>query len=231
MGFANRAIVAAGLGFTVFAIAGCGGSGSLLSSSQADRLSGQLASISNALNNGSCHTASAEITSFERSVAALQSVNSTLVRSLAQGARTVSQLAVRDCQVFVAPPVRHPSHTSTTRTRTNTVTTTTQTSTGIDTTTTPGTTLTINTTTTSTNGGIGLGNGTSTGDTTTGTSTTGTTTGAFGGTGTTTTGTVTTPTETSTGTSTTPVSGGSGFGASTGTTPATGVPGSTQGGF
>jgi hypothetical protein len=169
MGFANRAIVAAGLGFAVSALVGCGGSGGLLSGSQADRLNNQLSQASQDLAAYQCRDATRDITNFRNSVDSLNSVNATLIGNLDQGASTIQQLASTEC-----PVDRQTRTTKTATTRTNTDTTaTTTTNTATDTTptqTTPSTTVITLTTPTDT--------------TTTGTGTTGTsTTPGSGGTG------------------------------------------------
>jgi TolA-binding protein len=184
MGFANRAIVAAGLGFAVSALVGCGGSGGLLSGAQANRLSTQLEQASQDLASSDCRSAEGDINTFRSSVNGLNSVNATLIRNLDQGAQRIQTLAESECQVYTPPTRTTKTHTSTTKTattKTNTNTTPTTTSTATDTTptqTTPTTTVITITTTTDT---TPTGTGTGTGTTTTGTGT-GTTPGS-GGTG------------------------------------------------
>jgi hypothetical protein len=190
MGFANRAIVAAGLGFAVSALVGCGGSGSLLSSGQANGLSAQLEQASEYLDNGQCQDAQSQIASFRSSVDGLNSVNSTLIGNLDQGATTIAQLAQRDCPVddqthttkttkttdtVSTPTVITNTNTTPTTPTTPTVTmpTVTMPTTTIITVTTPttpttttGTTPTTTTGTTPTTGGSGFGTTTTTGTTT-----------------------------------------------------------------
>jgi len=181
MGFANRAIVAAGLGFAVSALVGCGSSagGSLLSAQQANQLSGQLQQARDALRDHDCNAASNAISDFQSSVDSMGSVNQTLVSNLNQGAQEISNLISEQCQT----PVITPPHTTRT-TATNPKTTTTATvTTNTDTTptntysytqptnayTTPTDTYTQpdTTTTTSTTGGSGFGTTTTTQTTTT----------------------------------------------------------------
>jgi hypothetical protein len=181
MGFANRAIVAAGLGFAVSALVGCGGSGSLLSGGQANQLSAQLEQASQDLASFHCRSAASDINTFRSSVDALNSVNATLIRNLDQGAQTIQTLADRECPVYTQTTRTTETHTTTTKTattKTNTTPTTT-TNTSTDTTptqTAPTTTVVTITTPTDT---------TPTGTDTTGTTTTGagTTTTTSGGTG------------------------------------------------
>lgn len=172
VGFANRAIVAAGLGFAVSALVGCGGSGSLLSSGQANRLTSELAVASQALSDGRCARARDAVASFSGSVDSLGAVNQTLVANLEQGASTIANLTNSECS-NVGPaetsPVKPATHPAKRPTRTTeTVSTPTQTATtpatqtytysppptltGTDTssTTTPATTVPTDTTMTST---------------------------------------------------------------------------------
>jgi hypothetical protein len=174
MGFANRAIVAAGLGFAVSALVGCGGSGSLLSSDQANRLSAQLEQASQDLASYHCRSAASDINSFRSKVDALNSVNTTLVQNLDQGAQTIQTLAAKDCPVDTQTTRTSKTQTDTTKTatiktNTDTTATTTTTDTSTDTTptqTTPTTTVITVTTPTDTTT-TGTGTGTSTTDTTT----------------------------------------------------------------
>jgi hypothetical protein len=171
MGFANRAIVAAGLGFAVSALVGCGGSGSLLSSDQANRLSTQLEQASQDIASYHCKSADTDISNFRSSVDSLNSVNSTLIRNLDQGASTISDLASRDCpvsyQTTTTKQTTSTTRTATVKTDTDTTPTTTTATDTTTTQTTPTTTvITIPTTTDTTT------TGTDTGTTTTGTDTT-----------------------------------------------------------
>ncbi|MGH2843064.1 MAG: hypothetical protein ACRDKL_05690, partial [Solirubrobacteraceae bacterium] len=129
MGFVNRAIVAAGLGFAVSALVGCGASGSLLSHDQAGRLSSELASASQALNDDQCSRAQSAITAFDNSVNALDGVDQTLVANLQQGAQTVASLAQVDCPSGGRVPTG-PTQTLTRTIKTRTDTTATDTATG-----------------------------------------------------------------------------------------------------
>ena len=202
MGFANRAIVAAGLGFAVSALVGCGGSGSLLSSDQASRLSAQLEQASVDLSSSSCRSAANDINTFRSSVDGLSSVNATLIRNLDQGAQTIQTLAARECPVYTEPTRPIKTHTSTTKTDTTKTNTTPTTTTNTATDTTPTQTVPTTTVITIT---------TPTDTTPTGTDTTGTTT-------------------TGTGTATTPGTGGTGFGNTTTTvTDSTGAGDGAQG--
>jgi hypothetical protein len=203
MGFANRAIVAAGLGFAVSALVGCGGSGSLLSGGQANQLSAQLDRASQDLYAYHCRDAADDINNFRSSVDGLSSVNATLIRNLDQGAQTIQQLAAKDCPINTQtqPAKTRPTSGETTTTNTNTTPTTTTTDTSTDTTPTPTTPTTPTTT---------IVTFTTPADTTT--------TGTDTGTSTTGSGTTTTP------------SGGSGFGNTTTTvTDSTGVGDGAQG--
>lgn len=201
MGFANRASVAAGVGFAAAAIVGCGSSGgSLLSASQSTRLNEQLNRVTQALNDSDCAQARQYLSDFQATVENLGGVNSTLISNLDQGASTIQSLTDRDCQTAVRTTTTKETHPNTTTqttpaqsTSTFTVPTTTTTYTAPayttttystpSTTTTGGscltcgattTTSTVTTTTTPT-GGTGLGGGTdtsTTSDTTTTDSTT-----------------------------------------------------------
>jgi hypothetical protein len=208
MRFVNKAVIAAGLGFTASAVVGCGSSGDLLSSAQATALRAQLSRASAALSAGECDTAAGFISNFQTRVDDLGSVNRTLVNNLQAGATKIEKLAAQDCPtdttptptpVHTTPPKRHttpPKTTPTSTTSTDTVPTTT-TSTTTSTPTQTGTTTTTTTTTTGT---------TDTGTTETGTSSTETSTSPVGG--------LTGPSTTSSTSSTTtapPASGGGGL--------------------
>jgi hypothetical protein len=205
MGFAHRAFVAAGVGFAVSAIVGCGSSGgSLLTASQSNSLSEQLNRVTQALDDQRCSQARQYLADFRSNVDSLGGVDSTLIANLDQGASTIQTLAARDCQTpaNTTPKKTHPkTTTSTTQTATGTTQTFTTPSTATytqpaytqptytnpPTNTTGGTcpscaTTTTNTSTTqsttTSNGGTGLGGG----DTSTsGAITNGTGTGAAGG--------------------------------------------------
>ncbi len=176
MGFGHRALLAAGAGFAMAAIAGCGSSGGqLLSQSQANRLSNQLNQVQQALSNGNCAAARSGLTAFQNDLNGLSGVDSKLVSNLQQGATTIQSLANRDCQTHVVTtPVKKPrpkptrSTTTVTTTTTSTQTTDTYTAPTITTSTTATqTTPTYPEPSTSTTGGSGLGGGTSTTPTTT----------------------------------------------------------------
>ncbi|HWE59534.1 MAG TPA: hypothetical protein VG228_07545 [Solirubrobacteraceae bacterium] len=198
MGFAHRAFVAAGVGFAVSAIAGCGSSGgSWLSGAQGRNLTAQLNRVTQALDNQNCAQAQQYLADFQSTVDNMGNVNSTLINDIDQGSSTVQSLATRDCRTVTTTPKKtHPkTNTTTTTTATQTQTFTnpsTQTYTAptytqaTDTTnsttnttggtcptcyqtvTTTSTTSTTSSTTTP-NGGTGLGGGT---DTSTGSDTT-----------------------------------------------------------
>ncbi len=189
MGFANRAIVAAGLGFAVSALVGCGGSGSLLSGSQASRLNNQLEQASQDLASEQCRDASRDISNFRSSVDSLNAVNATLIRNLDQGASTIEDLADSECPIETQTTSTRSTPTTTTKTNTDTTPTTT-TNTATDTTPTetePTTTVITITTPTDT-----TPTGTGTDTTTTATNTTPSGGTGVGGTGTTTTSTIST---------------------------------------
>jgi hypothetical protein len=170
MGYGSRAFLAGGLGFAVAFVVACGGQNDLLSGSQASNLNAQLNSISSAIDSGQCGAAANAAQSFGNQIAALPSnVNKTLVQNLGQGAATVSQLAVRDCQ-------SSSSSTSTSSTSTSTTTTTTTPTTSSSTTSTPTTSTSSSSSSTATNstgsgttstsnGGAGIGGATGNGGT------------------------------------------------------------------
>jgi hypothetical protein len=213
MGFAHRAFVAAGVGFAVSAIVGCGSSGGRwLSASESNTLSEQLNRATQALDDRSCSAARQYLADFQATVNKLGGVNSTLISNLDQGVSTIQSLASSDCQI----------HTATTpnKTHTKTVTSTTTSTTATQTTptfTTPSNTYTQPTYTqptytqpTNTTGGTCPTCGVTT---TTSTSTTSSTTSPSGGSGlgggdTSTSGSTTTTTTTS---STTGTDTGGGF--------------------
>jgi hypothetical protein len=198
MGFVHRAFVAAGVGFAVSAIVGCGSNGRLLSQSESNQLSAQLNSVQQALNDGQCRAAEDALANFENRLAGLSGVNSTLVQNLNQGASTIQALTSVRCaaSTHTTPKHTHPKTTTITSSQTTTTDTNTQPTTTIDTNTEPiytqttsttgggsltGTVSTSTTTSTSTStstttpsGGQGLGAG---GSTSTGTGTTGTSSG------------------------------------------------------
>lgn len=124
MGFAHRAFVAAGVGFAVSALVGCGSSGgSLLSASQSNRLSEQLNRVTQALDAQHCSQASQYLADFRANVASLGGINPTLIANLDQGASTIQTLAARDCQTSTSTTVKKTrpkttTSTSTTATRT-----------------------------------------------------------------------------------------------------------------
>lgn len=200
MGFVNRAFVAAGVGFAVSVIAGCGGSGGrLLSASESNRLSEQLNHVTQALDQQHCADAQRYLLQFQSTLHNLGAVNSTLIANLDQGASTIQSLASSDCRtVTTTTPKRPRPKTTTTTTATQTTPTFTAPPTTTYTTpaytqptysqptnttggTAPGTGTTSTTTSVTTpSGGTGLGGA---GDTSTaaGTSTSSTTGSAGGG--------------------------------------------------
>ncbi len=140
----QRALLAAGLGFTVSLVAGCGGGSGLLTGNQAGGLQNQLSQVSSALSAGHCtqvRTATEDLVSAVANLPA--SVNDNLRVALGQEASRVSALAVQQCHP-VAP-------TTPTTTPTTPTTPTNTTTTPATTTTTPGTN------TTGSSGGGGLG--------------------------------------------------------------------------
>jgi hypothetical protein len=199
MRFANKAVVAAGLGFTAAAVVGCGSSAQLLSSAQAAQLRTQLTKASAALADGDCSAAAGYISDFQNRVDELGGVNRTLASNLQAGATKIENLAKKDCPVQTTTEPTHTTHTHTTATKTTpTVTTVTQT---VSTT---ASTTTADTTTTDT--------GTTTDQTTTGADTTSTSTYTQPGnalTGATTSSTATSPASTQS--TTTGTTGGSGL--------------------
>lgn len=183
MGFAHRALVAAGVGFAAAAIAGCGSSGgSLLSASQSNTLSEQLNRVTQALDESDCTAARQYLSDFQSTVDGLGGVNSTLISDLDQGASTIESLADRDCQsVSTTTTSKKPApKTTTATTPTQTVSTFTQPSTTTTYTAPSYTTTTYSTPATTPTGCSGL---TCTTSTATTTSTPDTTTTPTGGTG------------------------------------------------
>ena len=155
MGFTHRAFVAAAVGFSASALAGCGSNGRLLSQSQSNQLSAQLNSVSQALQDGDCHGAENALAQFESRLASLNGVNSTLVANLNQGASTIQQLTSTRCAADVqTTPKRTKTTTSPKTTTTATQTTRSETTTGTATTGTLST-PTYSTPSTSTTGGTG----------------------------------------------------------------------------
>lgn len=158
MGFVHRAFVAAGVGFAVSAIVGCGSSGgSLLSQSQANTLSGQMNQVQLALAEGECVLAQRYLSDFQNRVSQLGEVNSTLLANLNQGASTIASLTSTQCAGQTVTTQR--PHTTRTRTSPTTTTTATQTIPTFTQTTQTLTTQTFTTQTpttqTSTTGGVG----------------------------------------------------------------------------
>jgi hypothetical protein len=166
MGYAPRAILAAGLGFAVSFVVACGGGSGLLSGDQSDALSGQADQISSAVQSGNCGAAVSASAVLDNQVQTLPvTVNSTLRSNLSQGASTIAELARKDC--------RHTTSTQSTTTASSTTTTSTSTSTSTSTTTPTSTSATSTTSSTATSptdtgststttGGVGLGGGTTT---------------------------------------------------------------------
>ncbi len=174
MRYLPRALLAGGLGFAAAALVACGGSGGLLSSTQAGSLNHQLDQLAASINAGQCTSAAKAAVDFSQAVNSLPgSVNSTLSNNLKQGAAAIGRLTVKDCGQLATKIPTTPAKTTstaTTTTPTNTTPTTpTNTSTsGTGPTTTPQTTTattgTGSGTTSTPNGGAGLpGGNTSTG--------------------------------------------------------------------
>jgi hypothetical protein len=217
MGFAHRAFVAAGVGFAVSAIVGCGSSGgSWLSASQSNSLNEQLNRVTQALDDQRCSDARRYLADFQSQVDSLGGVNSTLISNLDQGASTIQSLADRDCQTVstTTTPKKTQTKTATVTTPTQTTSTFTVPSTTTTYSTPSYTTTTYSTPATTTTGGTCPTCGLPTTTTTT-TSTVTPTTPPTGGTGlgggsTTSTSPSTTPTTTTPGDTTT-TSTGTGF--------------------
>jgi len=129
----SRFVAAAGAGLAVAVLAGCGGSSSLLSSNQANRLSGYLAKADTALSAHKCGAANRALNNFNDAVGELSGVNATLVSNLQQGVQTTVQLASSECPTgaTTTPSVTTSSAPTTTTkpARTRPSTTTTKTST------------------------------------------------------------------------------------------------------
>ncbi len=128
----SRFVAAAGAGLAVAVLAGCGGSGSLLSSNQASTLSGYLTQADTALSTHNCNAANAALTNFNNAVGELSGVNATLVSNLQQGVQTTEQLATTECpsNTTTTPSVTTSTMPTTTKpARTRPDTTTTKTST------------------------------------------------------------------------------------------------------
>jgi len=139
----SRFVATAGAGLAVAVLAGCGGNGSLLSSSQASKLGGYLTQAKTALSDDDCKTASSALSNFNNSVEGLSGVNATLLSNLQQGVQTTERLATTECPVSdtttpstttptasTAPttkPARTRPSTTTTKTSTHPKTTTTAT--------------------------------------------------------------------------------------------------------
>jgi hypothetical protein len=123
MRYAPRALLAGGLGFAVSFLVACGGGAGLLSGNDADNLDGKLANVSSAVEAGHCRAAAHAAASLGSAVQQLpRTVNRKLRNNLNQGARTIAELAQRNCR-----PATHQPHTTSTTTTTTTATTTTQT--------------------------------------------------------------------------------------------------------
>ncbi len=109
---------------TAGTVAACGASsGHWLSAAQANRLSGDLNSVSTALDSGACAQAQRDLTRFHNYLSSLGNVNSTLVANLNQGVSTVESLATSTCAVRVKPRPTQPKpkrHTTTNTTPTTT---------------------------------------------------------------------------------------------------------------
>jgi hypothetical protein len=215
MGFAHRALVAAGVGFAAAVIAGCGSSGgSLLSASQSSQLSEQLNRVTQALNDSDCSAAREYMTDFQDRVDELGGVNSTLISDLDQGASTIQSLAESECQTTTTQTTPKKTHPKTTTQTTPSTTTTFTVPSTTSTYTAPSiTTTTYSTPSTTPNGGECLTDcGTTTATTTSTASSTTSPTGGNGlGSDTTTTTDTATTGDTVTTTSTTAATTGAGF--------------------
>lgn len=172
MRVAHRAIAAAGAGFAVAALAGCGStSGSLLSAGQASQLTAALTQVSSALQRDNCQEAANELAALKSGLSNLGGINSTLVANLQQGVTTTANLASRECPTGESTETSTGSTTTTTAstTTTSTATVTTTTTATTTTSTTPSVTVTTSTNffpatttttpTTPTTGGSGLDGG------------------------------------------------------------------------
>jgi hypothetical protein len=168
MRYLPRALLAGGLGFAAAVLVACGGSGGLLSSTQAGSLNNQLDQLAASINAGQCTSAAKAAVDFSQAVDSLPgSINSTLANNLKQGAAAIGRLTVKDCGQLAAKIPTTPKTTTTPTTSTQTTTTPTtptNTSTSSGTTTTPPTTSTATTgtgsgTTSSPTGGGGLPGG------------------------------------------------------------------------
>src|SRR5579875_3744835 len=129
MGFAHRAIAAAGAGLAASAIVGCGsGTGRWLTQSESSRLSAQLNRVTLALDAGQCAAAQRYLSGFRSDLSGLSGVSATLIANLNQGASTVASLASATCQKHTQTqpkrtrPRHHRQHTQTTTTNTGTST-------------------------------------------------------------------------------------------------------------
>jgi hypothetical protein len=160
MGFGSRAILAGSLGFAAAFVVACGGANGLLTAQQSSTLSGQLGSISDALSSHQCGAATNAIATLNNDISDLpQSVDTTLVKNLAQGAQTIDDLA----QQCVATTSSQSTSTTTTSSKSSSSSSSSSSTTQTTaTTSTPATvTQSTQTTTTTNNGGAGL-DGTST---------------------------------------------------------------------
>lgn len=174
VGYAPRALLAAGLGFAVSFLVACGGGSNLLSGDESSSLNGKLDRLAAAVDAGQCGGAARAAASFANSVSNLPgTVSPTLRANLLQGASTVNDASQRDCRTTTTAPTTTPSTTSTTPSSTTTTpsststttSSTTTTTTPSSTTTTPATSTTTPGTTstpTSTTGGAGVGGATTT---------------------------------------------------------------------
>ena len=91
MRFANKALVAGGLGFAVSALVACGSSGGgLLSGTQAQKLNDQLDQVLAAVNDRSCSGVDAHIVTLTHVINSLPQVDPRLVSNLQQGEQLVS---------------------------------------------------------------------------------------------------------------------------------------------
>ncbi|MGO9901413.1 MAG: hypothetical protein ACLP0J_17410 [Solirubrobacteraceae bacterium] len=141
MRFANKAMVAGGLGFAVSALVGCASSGGLLTTGQAANLNTGLEHVSAAVSSRQCGEVDTAIAALHVSIEKLGSVNQTLVSNLEQGVQTVGDLADLNCQgIFQTTPTTAPTPTTTPTTTITTTKATTTPTTTTKTATTPTTT-------------------------------------------------------------------------------------------
>jgi len=130
-------LAAGSLGLGAAFLVACGESKGLISGADAGSVNGALDAVSNAIGNGNCRAANSAAADLRDQVASLPlTVDQRLRVNLAQGASTVSELAVKDCRQTTPTPTRpqpttpeQPTTTETTPTTTETTTTQTTTET------------------------------------------------------------------------------------------------------